>query len=125
MKPPLILATLAAAALTSGCSVLPGHSSVSGDWSCRAVGVSACHSIAHNDIVNDDPSIGSHQAVPASSPTAGVYDFDRPILFGRHVMRVSIAAWIDVNGHYHAPATVFAPTGEEIWGLPAQSGVER
>jgi len=113
------LALGAAAVVTAGCSVIPGRSSVSGDWSCRAIGESACHSIAHNDITHEPAGGPEGQVVTFAGPTAqGVYGADRPQLYGRHVMRVSIAPWIDEEGRYHAASTIFAPTGAEIWGVP-------
>ncbi|MDF1805783.1 TraV family lipoprotein [Hyphomonas sp.] len=114
-----------AAAMMSGCSVLRGSSSVSGDWSCRAIGVSACQSIAHNDITNNRDAVTGSQVVQAVPTMPGVYGSDRPTLYGRHVMRVSIAAWVDEDGRYHAPSTVFAPTGDEIWGVPVQDAEAR
>ena len=126
MKALGILALGAATLVVSGCSVLPGRSSISGDWSCRAIGVSACQSIAHNDITNDQVGMDGAQVIATSaSRDYRVYGSDRPTLFGRHVMRVTIAPWVDEDGRYHAASTIFAPTGAEIWGVPSDREMEQ
>lgn len=118
MKRLLTIGAVAALALTGGCSILPGRSSVQGDWSCRAIGVSACHSIAENEARPLHAGANGRIVAGAGSDRA-IHANDRPVFFGRHVMRISIASWVDDEGHYHAPTTVFAPVGDEMWGEPA------
>lgn len=113
---------LAALALIGGCSMIPGRSSVSGDWSCRALGQTTCHSISEND-VRHSLTPGARMVTGTSLQSGGI-DADRPTLYGRNVLRVSILPWIDTDGHYHAAATVFAPVGEDIWGEPMAGEVE-
>ncbi len=121
-----ILALGAATLVMSGCSIIPGRSSISGEWSCRAIGESACQSIAYNDITHDRAGQDGAQVVTTAAPTyQGVYGADRPTLFGRHVMRVTIGPWVDEEGRYHAASTIFAPTGAEIWGVPANGETEQ
>lgn len=106
---------LTASALMGGCSIMPGHGGVQSDWSCRAVGVSACHSISHNEAVQTQSLAGASYIGSPINPggsTAG----DRPAYYGRHVLRVTIAPWIDDDGRYHAASTIFAPTGRAVWG---------
>ncbi|GLK53535.1 hypothetical protein GCM10017621_30430 [Maricaulis virginensis] len=112
-----VILAVAALTLTGGCSFLPGQSSVSGDWSCRAIGQSTCHSIHENDVYQGRMDRQA-RITSGTHLSAGGIGADRPTFYGRHVLRVSMLAWVDDDGHYHAPTTVFAPVGEDTWGEP-------
>lgn len=110
------LAAIAAfSVLASGCAVLPGSSSVSGDWSCRAIGAGSCQDIASNDVVDRAETGAAFNAAPTGLPAR--YADDRPIFYGRNVLRVTLAPWVDDEGRFHAGSTVFAPYGREMWGV--------
>ncbi|MCC5982659.1 MAG: TraV family lipoprotein [Oceanicaulis sp.] len=118
MKLGLVLGVVVAAGLVTGCSTFRG-SSVSGEWSCRALGNSTCADIASNDIDVHEVSagrihVGPHGPLVSNAP-------DRPTFYGRQVLRVTLAPWVDGDGRYHAGTTIFAPYGDEQWAAPASA----
>ena len=109
-----LAAAAAVSVMASGCAVLPDNSSISGDWSCRAVGAGSCSDIASNDVMGTVEPGAAVSAVPAGQPAQ--YANDRPTFYGRQVLRVTLAPWVDAEGRFHVGSTVFAPYGQEMWG---------
>lgn len=114
--------------LLGACSTFGGQSTVSSDWQCRAIGEGSCTSIRENDrralgyvegMSARQPIMGpASQSVRYDASTAGS---EKPVFYGRTILRVTIAPWVDEAGHFHSGSVVFTAAGAEAWGPPRQS----